>query len=271
MSQQSKLMPPIPANLSIDRLDSQVNSREKSPAEIKTVLEIRNAFRNHQSMSEHHRPQIKLHNAHRKSAIHASPGQQEISTAQRESQHQCRQNARAGLVSRRDGIGKNMRLLLAGPRISIRASVRVAHTLAAGVAGIRGLQPADADHVRADGAQRAHLLPDAVRAVPLGLCPFHAARVPIFSAAALAGGRDAARCDVRPDLVGEVGHELRGDGEPAQGVAFEGEAVGVAVALWFAGGFDRDFVCWEEFAEGVVEEAFERGLPFGVFGLGGKC
>jgi hypothetical protein len=61
---------------------------------------------------------------------------------------------------------------------------------------------------------------------------------------------------------------LGGDGEPAQGVAFEGEAVCVAVPLGFAGGFDGDVgAVGEEFGEGVVEEAFEGGEPFGVFGL----
>ena len=162
-----------------------------------------------------------------------------------------------------------MRLLAIGRGISIRASVGVADTRAAGGAGVRGFQAADAQHVGADGAESAHLLPDAVRAVPLRLCPLHAARVSVLSAAALAGCRDSARFDVGPDLVGECGHELRGDGEPAQGVAFEGEAVGVAVSFGFAGGFDCDVVCWEEFAKGVVEEAFQRCHPFGVFGLVG--
>jgi hypothetical protein len=68
----------------------------------------------------------------------------------------------------------------------------------------------------------------------------------------LARGRDAAGFDVRPDCLGEFGDELRGDGEPAQGVAFEGEAVCVAVALWFAGGFNGDVgVVGEEFGKGV--------------------
>jgi hypothetical protein len=52
------------------------------------------------------------------------------------------------------------------------------------------------------------------------------------------------------------------------GVAFEGEAVCVAVPFGFAGGFDGDVgAVGEEFGEGVVEEAFEGGEPFGVFGL----
>ena len=86
--------------------------------------------------------------------------------------------------------------------------------------------------------------------------PFHAADVPRVAAAALGCGCDAAGFDVRPDLVGEGGDELCCDGEPAQGVAFEGEAVEVAVAFFFAGNFDGDVVCWEEVAECVVEDAF---------------
>jgi hypothetical protein len=57
-------------------------------------------------------------------------------------------------------------------------------------------------------------------------------------------------------LVGEFGDELRGDAEPADGVAFEGEAVGVAVSDGFAGFFDDDVVFGEEFGEYTGDEAF---------------
>ena len=165
-----------------------------------------------------------------------------------------------------------MVLLLAPtpPVRSIRTRIRIPHRLAAGIPRIRRLQIPHADHIRPHGAQRTHLLPDAVGAVPFRLRPFHAADIPRVAAAALGCGCDAAGFDVRPDLVGEGGDELRGDGEPAQGVAFEGEAVEVAVSFRFAGGFDGDVVLGEEFGEGVVEEAFEGGEPFGVFGLVGR-
>jgi hypothetical protein len=138
--------------------------------------------------------------------------------------------------------------------IRIRARIRIPHALAARIPRKRRLQPADPDHIRSHRAESTHLLPDAAGTVPLrALRPFHAARVPVRAAAALLGGRDSAGCDVGPDCVGEGGDELGGDGEPAERVALEGEAVCVAVSFWFAGGFDGDVgVVGEEFGEGVV-------------------
>lgn len=88
------------------------------------------------------------------------------------------------------------------------------------------------------------------------MCPFHAACVSVCSAAALAGCADAAGFEVRPNLVGEFGDELRCDAEPADGVAFEGEAIGVAVSDGFAGLFDYDVVRGKEFGEYAGDEAF---------------
>ena len=154
--------------------------------------------------------------------------------------------------------------------IRITPRIRIPHRLAPRIPRERSLQAPDPEHIRPHGAERTHLLPDAITPIPCRLRPLHAARVSSFAAAALPCCRDAAGGDVGPDLAGEGWDELRGDGEPAQGVAFEGEAVCVAVALWLAGGFDGDVgVVGEEFGESVVQETFEGGQPFGVFGLVG--
>jgi hypothetical protein len=198
------------------------------------------------------------------------PSNQKPRTPQRKSQHQRCQDPRPSLIPRGNRIRQHMALLLPTPRISIRTRIRIPYTLTARIPRIRRLQIPNPEHIRSHSAQRTHLLSHAVRAVPLRLCPLHAAGVSGFTAAALARGRDAAGFDVWPDCLGEFGDELRGDGEPAEGVAFEGEAVCVAVSFWFAGAFDGDVVYGEEFGEGVVEEAFEGREPFGVFGLLGE-
>lgn len=138
----------------------------------------------------------------------------------------------------------------------IRTSVRIADTLSSRIARVRRFQIPDPEHIHSDRRERAHLLPDAVRAIPCCLCPFHAACVSVCSAAALAGCADAAGFEVRPNLVGEFGDELRCDAEPADGVAFEGEAIGVAVSDGFAGLFDYDVVRGKEFGEYAGDEAF---------------
>lgn len=178
-----------------------------------------------------------------------------IRAPQRKSKHQSRQNPRPSLISRRNRIRQDMRNILS-TTTGIRTSVRITNTLSSRIARVRRFQIPDSEHVHSDRRERAHLLPDAVRAVPCCLCPFHAACVSVCSAAALAGCADAAGFEVGPDLVGEFGDELRCDAEPADGVAFEGEAVGVAVSDGFAGFFDDDVVRREEFGEDAGDEAF---------------
>jgi hypothetical protein len=178
-----------------------------------------------------------------------------IRAPQRKSKHQRRQNPSPSLISRRNRIRENMRYILRATT-GIRTSVWIANTLSASVARVRRFQIADPEHIHSDRRKRAHLLSDAVRAVPLRLCPFHAACVSVCSAAALAGCADAASFEVGPDLVGEFGDELGGDAEPANGIAFEGEAVGVAVSDGFAGLFDDDVVFGEEFGEYAGDETF---------------
>jgi hypothetical protein len=97
--------------------------------------------------------------------------------------------------------------------VRIRARIRIPDTLAASIPRVRRLQAPDPDHIRPDSAQRTHLLPDPAGTIPDCLLgPFHAARRSCFATAALRRGRYAAGFDVRPDLVGEGGDELGGDG-----------------------------------------------------------
>jgi len=71
----------------------------------------------------------------------------------------------------------------------------------------------------------------------------------------LSGCADAAGLEVGPDLIGDFGDQLGCDGEPADGVSFEGEAVGVAVSDRLACGFDDDLIRGEEFGECAIDEA----------------
>jgi len=149
----------------------------------------------------------------------------------------------------------------------ISTSVRIADTLSSSVARIRRLQITDSEHVHSDRRKRAHLLSDAVRSVPFCLCPFHAACVSVCSAAALSCCALGARFEVWPDLIGEFGNQLCCDAEPADGVTFEGEAVGVAVSDGLACLFNNNVVRGEEFGECASNEAFQWSEPFRILSL----
>ena len=89
----------------------------------------------------------------------------------------------------------------------------------------------------------------------------------VFSAAALSGCGLAAGFEVGPDLIGEFGDQLGCDAEPADGVSFEGESVGVAVSNGLACLFDNNVIRGEEFGEYASNEALQWGEPFRVLGL----
>ena len=76
-----------------------------------------------------------------------------------------------------------------------------------------------------------------------------------------------ARFEVWPDLIGEFGDQLRCDAEPADGVAFEGEAVGVAISDGLACLLNNDVVRGEEFGEYASNEALQWSEPFRVLSL----
>ena len=194
-----------------------------------------------------------------------STSDQPVRATQRESQDQSRQNAGASLVSSGDLVGVDFWSVVLLP--GVRASVGVTFTRATSLRRIRGLQALGLDHVGANRGQGAHLLSDAVGAIPCGLRPFHAAGVAVFAAAALSRSSGGGCSDVGPDLVGKGGDELSCDGQPANGVALECEAVGVAVANRFARLFNDNIVLGKELAEGAIEQTLERGHPFLVFGL----
>ena len=75
--------------------------------------------------------------------------------------------------------------------------------------------------------------------------------------------------EVRPDLIGELGDQLCCDTEPADGVSFEGESVGVAVSNGLACLFDNNVIRGEEFGEYASNEALQWGEPFLILGLWG--
>ena len=77
----------------------------------------------------------------------------------------------------------------------------------------------------------------------------------------------AAGFEVGPDLIGEFGDQLGCDAEPADGISFEGEAVGVAVSDGLACLFDNNVICREEFGKCTGDEAFQWGEPFRILGL----
>ena len=80
-----------------------------------------------------------------------------IRATQRECKYQRGQDSSAGLVSCRDRIREDVRLVFRAAT-GIGASVRVADTLSAGIARVRRLQIADSEHVHSDRRERAHLL-----------------------------------------------------------------------------------------------------------------
>ena len=89
----------------------------------------------------------------------------------------------------------------------------------------------------------------------------------VFSAAALSGCGLAAGFEVGPNLIGELGYQLGCDAEPADGVSFEGESVGVAIADGLACLLNNDVVRGKEFGEHASNEALQWGEPFRVLGL----
>ena len=79
----------------------------------------------------------------------------------------------------------------------------------------------------------------------------------------------AAGFEVGPDLIGEFGDQLGCDAEPADGVSFEGESVGVAISDGLACLLNNDVVRGEEFGEYASNEALQWGEPFLILGLWG--
>ena len=180
-------------------------------------------------------------------------------------EHQKRQNPRPGPRTRRDDVLRERGI---GRDAPAAAGRRVALARAAGLVG-----DGDADlvdQVGLDDGERAHLLADALRAVPLGaLRPLHAAHLAVGAAGTLQRGGGGRGLDPwhysAPDKRG-VFH--RGD-EPAGEVGFEGVVVGVACVGGFAGDFVHDV--WRVGGEedgGGVEDAQDSLLPeSGAVGL----
>jgi len=83
----------------------------------------------------------------------------------------------------------------------------------------------------------------------------------------LSGCGNAAGFDVWPDLVGEFGYELSCNGEPANGISFEGESVGVAVSNGLACGLDGNIIRGEELGKGAGDKALQWSEPLRILGL----
>jgi hypothetical protein len=83
----------------------------------------------------------------------------------------------------------------------------------------------------------------------------------------LSGRGLAAGFEVGPDLIGEFGDQLGCDAEPADGVSFESESVGVTVSNGLACLFDNNVICGEKFGECTGNEAFQWSEPFRILGL----
>ena len=187
------------------------------------------------------------------------------------------QDAGAGLVGRADDAAERD---LAARRLLVVARAAGGGVADAGAAlvGRDGAGDLRDEQVLEDG-HRAHLLANAEVAVPHGLIPAAAAHVGRL-AGALGRGRLGGGGEPRHDEGGRPGRQLRGDGEPAGEVGFEGRLVRVA-GLWggeLARHFRHDHAAGggllggvvqaggldEEDAGAVVDEAGEAGAPGGV-------
>ena len=83
----------------------------------------------------------------------------------------------------------------------------------------------------------------------------------------MSGCGDTAGFEVRPDLISEFGDQLGCNTEPADGVSFEGESVGVTVSDGLACLFDDNVVRGEEFGECTGNETLQWSEPFRILGL----